>query len=92
MAIRRGSSPDSNPFNSNKKGDTGDAGDTLRRCSADGRDDGIPASLRRCEHCNKNGELGHIALGDRPMVWLHRECEAAWLERMAITRVPPHFR
>jgi hypothetical protein len=78
--ITRGSSPDSNPFNGNKKGDTGDAGDTLRPCSADGPDDGIPASLRRCAHCNKSGELGHVVLGDRPMVWLHRECEAAWLK------------
>jgi len=24
------------------------------------------------------------------MVWLHRECEAAWLERMTITPIPPH--
>src|SRR5262245_58810050 len=46
-AIARGSSPGSNPFNGNKKGDTGDAGNTLRPCSADGCDDGIPASLRR---------------------------------------------
>jgi hypothetical protein len=79
-AIGRGSSPDANPFNGNKKGDTGDAGDTLRPCSADGRGDGIPASLRQCAHCNRNGELGHVALGDGPMVWLHRECEAAWLK------------
>ena len=86
--IIRGSSPDSNLFNGNKKGDTGDAGDTLRPCSADGHDDGIRASLRRCAHCNKSGELGHVALGDRPMVWLHRECEAAWLKRVMLTHVP----
>ena len=78
-ATPRASPPGSYPLNDCKKGDTGDTGDTLRPRSVEGRDDGIPASLRRCAHCNKNGELGHVALGDRPMVWLHRECEAAWL-------------
>ena len=89
-ATPRGSPPGSDPLNDCKKGDTRDTGDTLRPRSVEGRDDGIPASLRRCAHCNKNGELGHVALGDRPMVWLHRECEAAWLERMTITPIPPH--
>jgi hypothetical protein len=77
-ATPRASPPGSYPLNDCKKGDTGDTGDTLRPRSVEGRDDGIPASLRRCAHCNKNGELGHVALGDRPTVWLHRECEAAY--------------
>jgi putative DNA primase/helicase len=46
-------------------------------------DDGLdlPASCRRCAHCGKNGTLppSEIALPDRT-VWLHRECEAAWME------------
>jgi hypothetical protein len=79
--IAHGSSPGSNAVNGNERGDTGDTGDTLHPRSADGRDDGIPASLRRCVHCNRNGKLGHVALGDGAMVWLHRECEAAWLGR-----------
>jgi hypothetical protein len=74
------SSPGSYPLNDHEKGDTGDTGDTLRPRSVDSLDDGIPASLRRCAHCNTNGKLGHVALGDRPAVWLHRECEVAWLE------------
>jgi hypothetical protein len=89
-ATPRASPPGSYPLNDCKKGDTGDTGDTLRPRSVEGRDDGIPASLRRCAHCNKNGELGHVALGDRPTVWLHRECEAAWRKRMTITPIPPH--
>ena len=37
--------------------------------------------LRRCAHCNRNGALGQVALPDRPgTIWLHRECEGAWLE------------
>src|SRR5262249_5076744 len=76
-ATPRASPPGSYPLNDCTKGDTGD---TLRPRSVEGRDDGIPASLRRCAHCNKNGELGHVALGDRPTVWLQRECEAAWLK------------
>lgn len=70
--------PYSNPLKSDGSGDTGDTGDRLRPCSADGRDDGIPASLRRCAHCNKNGNLGHVTLPGRT-VWLHRECEELWL-------------
>jgi hypothetical protein len=77
-ATPRASSLGSYPLNDHKKGDTGDTGDALRPCSADGRDDGIPASLRRCAHCNKNGKLGQVALPDRT-VWLHCECEEPWL-------------
>jgi hypothetical protein len=49
----------------------------------------IPADYRRCLHCNGRGAVNKVALPDRT-VWLHRECEAAWLERMTITHVPPH--
>ena len=49
--------------------------------AADDPADYFPASLRRCAHCNRNGALGQIALPDRPgTIWLHRECEGAWLE------------
>jgi hypothetical protein len=77
-ATPRASSLGSYPLNDHKKGDTGDTGDTLRSHSAEGRDDGIPASLRRCAHCNKNGKLGQVALPDRT-VWLHCKCEEPWL-------------
>ena len=77
-ATPRASSLGSYPLNDHKKGDTGDTGDTLRSHSAEGRDDGIPASFRRCAHCNKNGKLGQVALPDRT-VWLHCECEEPWL-------------
>jgi putative DNA primase/helicase len=41
----------------------------------------IPEHSRRCWHCNGgNGAVNAVALPDRT-VWLHRECEAAWLER-----------
>jgi putative DNA primase/helicase len=42
----------------------------------------LPASCRRCAHCGKNGTIppSEIALPDRT-VWLHRECEAAWMEK-----------
>jgi Protein of unknown function (DUF3631) len=44
-------------------------------------DDGIPDSLRRCAHCNRSGTLGQVVVPDRPgTVWLHRECEGAWLQ------------
>jgi hypothetical protein len=53
----------------------------LRSRAADDPADYFPASLRRCAHCNRNGALGQIALPDRPgTIWLHRECEGAWLE------------
>jgi Protein of unknown function (DUF3631) len=43
-------------------------------------DGGLPACLRRCAHCNKNGALGEVALPDRPgTVWLHRGCEGDYL-------------
>ena len=56
---------------------------------SDPADDGLdlPPSLRRCLHCNGTGEVNAVALPDRT-VWLHRECEAAWLERMTITPLP----
>jgi hypothetical protein len=38
----------------------------------------LPPNLRRCLHCNSAGEVNAVALPDRT-VWLHRECEAAWL-------------
>jgi hypothetical protein len=46
-------------------------------------EDGIPdIGIRRCHHCGKNGAPNQVALPDRPGVaWLHRECEAAWLEK-----------
>src|SRR5262249_9516281 len=69
-ATPRASSPGGYPLNDHKKGDAGDTGDTLRPHSAEPLDDGIPAFLRRCAYCNKNGKLGHVALGDRPAVWL----------------------
>jgi Protein of unknown function (DUF3631) len=52
------------------------------RADSDPFDDGIPdIGIRRCHHCGKNGTLSQVALPDRPGVaWLHRECEAAWLE------------
>src|SRR5262249_34088659 len=48
---------------------------------SDPADDGLdlPPSLRRCLHCNGTGEVNAVALPDRT-VWLHRECEAAWLK------------
>ena len=53
----------------------------LRSRAADDPADYFPASLRRCAHCNRNGALGQVALPDRPgTIWLHRECEGAWLE------------
>jgi hypothetical protein len=53
----------------------------LRPRAADDAADYFPASLRRCAHCNRNGALGQVALPDRPgTIWLHRECEGAWLE------------
>jgi hypothetical protein len=39
----------------------------------------IPAACRRCFHCNGNGGVNAVALPDR-VVWLHRDCEAAWME------------
>jgi len=36
--------------------------------------------LRRCWHCNGNGGVNEVGLPDRT-VWLHRECEAPWMER-----------
>jgi hypothetical protein len=44
-------------------------------------DDDLAAhGLRRCLHCNCNGEVNAVALPDRT-VWLHRECEAPWMEK-----------
>ena len=68
-ATPRASSPGSYPLNDHKKGDRGDTGDTLRPHFAEPLDDGIPAFLRRCAQCNRNGELGQVALPDRT-VWL----------------------
>ena len=49
--------------------------------AADDPADDFPAFLRRCAYCNRNGALGRVALSDWPgTVWLHRECEGAWLE------------
>ena len=51
-------------------------------------DDGLdlPASCRRCAHCGRNGMAppSEIALPDRT-VWLHRECEAAWMKKNPAT-------
>ena len=35
--------------------------------------------LRRCWHCNGNGGVNEVAVAGHT-VWLHHECEAAWLE------------
>jgi hypothetical protein len=40
----------------------------------------ILPDFRRCLHCNGNGQVNAVALPDRT-IWLHRECEAAWMER-----------
>jgi hypothetical protein len=39
-----------------------------------------PPDCRRCWHCNGNGSVNEVALSDRT-VWLHRKCEAPWMER-----------
>jgi len=49
----------------------------------DPSDDGLdlPPDLQRCLHCNGGGAVNEVALPDRPgTVWLHRSCEAAWIE------------
>jgi Protein of unknown function (DUF3631) len=44
----------------------------------------FPDALRRCAHCRKNGTVppNKVAVDGRT-VWLHRECETAWLGRGA---------
>jgi hypothetical protein len=39
----------------------------------------IPASCRRCRHCNGTGGVNEVAIDGRT-IFLHRECETAWLE------------
>jgi putative DNA primase/helicase len=50
--------------------------------AADPADDysDIPLAQRRCCHCNGNGAVNEVALTEGT-IWLHRECEAPWMEK-----------
>jgi hypothetical protein len=45
----------------------------------------------RCAHCNRDGAFGQVAQalpGRESLIWLHRECEGAWLEATTAARAP----
>jgi putative DNA primase/helicase len=64
----------------------GNGGEGHSDQGVDPLDDGLPpfGSLQRCAHCNRRGAREQVALPDRPgTVWLHPECETAWLAKIS---------
>jgi uncharacterized protein DUF3631 len=73
-----------NSIKSNNVADVADVADVRGNggggASADDAFPPFPDDLRRCFHCGGNSGVNTVALPDRA-IWLHRECEAAWMEK-----------
>lgn len=77
----RDSPPERDRNSPMKSSDVVDVADVADLTGSRG-DDGLEITLdcRRCAHCDGIGVLGQVALPDQPgAVWLHRDCEAAWM-------------
>jgi hypothetical protein len=70
-----------------------DCADFFGGFSADKRDEGadLPPAERTCALCRRpvDGTEHLVAIGDRPPVWLHRDCERSYLHTLELDSDDP---